>query len=341
MRNPRIYERLLILISERMSLNNKKFKIFAEGFKKHISHLKASLKKQAESFDKEVRKQASECVKAQGKYLRPMLVYSCAPSKNPEDAELQKRASSAELIHLASLIHDDVIDNADLRRGEDTVFKKFGARTAILLGDAIFAHAMQLSLSDGDRKISMKAVETVKTLSQGEIMQTLAKDRKTDMQKYISIIDGKTASLFEFACFLGASLECGAGSKWAEAAQKAGRHLGRAYQMFDDVCDWKISESESGKTAGTDFASEKQTLPVIVLLGEMPKKESAKLSKNLKSLSIEELKQKMREFGVLEKCAEIFEGEIAEARRAVDKFEKQNTKILEFCDALSEMMPRA
>ncbi|MBR4596807.1 MAG: polyprenyl synthetase family protein [Opitutales bacterium] len=324
-----------------MGLNNKKFKIFAESFKKHTSQLKASLRKQAAGFEKEVRKQASDCVKAQGKYLRPMLVYCCAPSIKPQDAELQKRASSVELIHLASLIHDDVIDNADLRRGEETIFKKFGARTAILLGDAIFAHAMQLALSDGSREISMKAVETVKTLSQGEIMQTLAKDRKTDMQKYLSIIDGKTASLFEFACFLGASLECGSGSEWAAAAQKAGKRLGRAYQMFDDVCDWKISESESGKTAGTDFLSEKQTLPVIVLLGEMPKKESAALSKNLKSRTPDELKQKMRRFGVLEKCVKIFEGEIAEARKAVAKFEGQNAKLLEFCDALSDMMPHS
>ena len=110
--------------------------------------------------------------------------------------------------------------------------------------------------------------------------------------------------------------------------------------MFDDVCDWKFSESESGKTAGTDFASEKQTLPVIVLLKELPKRESAELSKNLKSRSIDELKQKMRELGVLEKCAKIFDGEIAKARAAAAKFEKQNAKIIEFCGALGDMMPR-
>ena len=323
-----------------MSLNNKRFNIFAESFKRHTEHLKASLKKQAASFDKEVRRQAAECVKPQGKYLRPILVYCCAPSKKPSDAELQKRASAVELIHLASLIHDDVIDNADLRRGEDSIFKKFGARTAILLGDAIFAHAMQLSLSGGDPEVSQKAVQTVKTLSQGEIMQTLAKDRKTGMAKYVSIIDGKTASLFEFACFLGASLECGANSEWAAAAQKAGRHLGRAYQMFDDVCDWKMSEKESGKTSGTDFVSEKQTLPVIVLLKRLPRAESAEISKNFKSLSPDEIREKMREFGVLKECAEIFDQEIALARSQISKFADKNAKLLEFCGAMGAMMPR-
>lgn len=323
-----------------MKYQNARFEKFAESFEKHISELKSYLKKQAASFDVEVRKQAAECIKPQGKYLRPLLVYSSAPSKKYSDKELQKRAAAVELIHLASLIHDDVIDNADLRRDEETIFKKFGARTAILLGDAIFAHAMGLSVDGNAPEVSSRAIAVVKTLSQGEIMQTLALNRETDMARYISIIEGKTASLFEFACFLGASLECGAQSEWAKAAQKAGKALGRAYQMYDDICDWDMAESQSGKTAGTDFISEKQTLPVIILLKTLPKRESAKLSKNLKSHSPQDLRQMMSENGVFKKCAEIYEKEVEKARAAIAKFVGKNEKLLEFCDAISSMMPK-
>lgn len=323
-----------------MKHKNASFEKFADSFKKHIAELKASLKKQASSFDIEVRKQASECIKPQGKYLRPLLVYSSAPSKKYSNKDLQRRASAVELIHLASLIHDDVIDNADLRRDEETVFKKFGARTAILLGDAIFAHAMSLSLEGADNEVSMRAINVVKILSQGEIMQTLAKNHETNISRYISIIEGKTASLFEFACFLGASLESGSKSEWSKAAQKAGMALGRAYQMYDDICDWEMPESESGKTTGTDFISEKQTLPIIILLKTLPKAESAKLSKNLKIYSPQELREMMIKNDVFKKCAEIYEKEIEKARKAIEKFEDKNAKLLEFCDVISSMMPK-
>ena len=322
-----------------MSQDKGKFTGLSDKFSKHLDALKAYLKKQASSFKSEIKAEAAECVKPQGKYLRPLLVFACAPSSGPGDKSLLNRAATAELIHLASLIHDDVIDNADLRRNKETVFKKYGARTAILLGDAIFARAMEMAFMEKDEIVWKSSVCAVKTLCEGEVRQSLAKDKNLDFQKYVSIIEQKTASLFEFACFMGASLEKGSESDWSKAAQKAGRHLGTAYQIYDDICDWTTDESESGKTAGTDFIYEKHTLPLIVLLERLPAKQARRLESNLHGADPSEILAMMGECGVLEECFEVYKRQIKLARKAVAKFPKLNAALLEFCDEMDSLLP--
>lgn len=324
-----------------MSCKNRIFEGFCDKFEKHLSHFKAYLRKQADKFEPELNGAIAECVKPQGKYLRPLLLFASAPSIEYSDDTLQNRAAVVELIHLASLIHDDVIDNASMRRNSETIFKKFGTRTAILLGDAVFAHAMQLAFKERDERVWHMSVDAVKTLCEGEIRQSLGTEHEVSMQRYISIIEGKTATLFELACFMGASLSDTEDSAWAEAAKLAGKHLGRAYQMYDDVCDWVLTEQDSGKTVGTDLLSEKQTLPVIILLAKLPKAESEKISNNMSAFSAEELRNLMKANGVLEKCGEIFDSELKSAQDAIDKFPNKSANLLEFCSAIKSMMPRS
>lgn len=323
-----------------MSCKNRIFECFCDKFENHLSHFKAYLRKQADKFEPELNGAVMECVKPQGKYLRPLLLFASAPSIECSNGTLQNRAAVVELIHLASLIHDDVIDNASMRRNSETIFKKFGTRTAILLGDAVFAHAMQLAFKEQDERIWHMSVDAVKTLCEGEIRQSLGTEHEVSMQRYISIIEGKTATLFELACFMGASLSDAEDSAWAEAAKLAGKHLGRAYQMYDDVCDWVLTEQDSGKTVGTDLISEKQTLPVIILLARLPKAESEKISNNMSAFSAEELRNLMKANGVLEECGEIFDSELKSAQDAIDKFPNKSANLLEFCSAIKSMMPR-
>lgn len=324
-----------------MSGRKASFESISSRFSGHLDGLKSYLKSQAAAFGDEIRDSAAQCVSPQGKYLRPLLAFSCAPSCGADDARLLNRAATVELIHLASLIHDDVIDNADLRRGSETAFKRFGARTAVLLGDAIFARAMQMAFLEDDSSVWSRSVDAVKTLCEGEIRQSLARSAKCDMRRYLSVIEGKTASLFEFACFMGASLESGSDSPWARAAEEAGRRLGRAYQMYDDVCDWTMTEKESGKTSGTDFIFEKHTLPVLILLESLPEGDAERLSAHINGTPMESLRRMMRERRVIERCADFFDDEIRAALGAVAAFPEKNGPMKEFCREMTAIMPRS
>lgn len=324
-----------------MSPHSKKFDEFSDRFEKHLSQFKTYLKKQASKFEPELRNTAAECIKPQGKYLRPMLVFASACGVKPSDTSLQNRAAIVELIHLASLIHDDVIDNASMRRNSQTVFKKFGGRTAILLGDAIFAHAMQLAFKEEDQKVWKMSVNAVKDLCEGEVRQSLACNHDLTMKRYLSIIEGKTATLFEFSCFMGASIVDDKKGMWSSAALSAGKRLGRAYQMYDDVCDWILTEKDSGKTVGTDLLSDKQTLPILVLLPKLEKNLAKKLTRDLPSCDPQEICALMKANNVVEDCAKIYDAEIEKARKTISKFSDKNEHLLKFCDAMSELMPHS
>lgn len=315
-----------------MKSETKSFEKFSEGFSKNLSAFKGFLKRQTSEFSTELKSHASECIKPKGKYLRPLLVFSTAINKKHDNGSLLNRATVVELIHLASLIHDDVIDNANLRRSSETIFKKFGAKTAILLGDAIFAHAMLISLKENEERIWRESISTVRNLCEGEIRQSLAKDRNIDRKKYIEIVEGKTASLFKLACLFGSTLE--KDESWVKASTKAGNLLGIAYQIYDDICDWTMTEESSGKTLGTDLLSEKHTLPIIVLLEKLPRKESKMLAKELKEQNPKEIFKKMIEMDVMSTCIEIYNSYISDARESIKEFPDKNSKLLEFCTVM-------
>ncbi len=303
-----------------------------------MSAFKKFLKAQAACFESELREQVRDAVRPEGKFIRPMLVFASAP-ESADDKKLSRRAAIAELIHLSTLIHDDVIDNADMRRGEPTIGSKYGTKIAILLGDAIFAHTMTLSFEENDSALSAKASACVRAICEGEIKQTLA-DRNADISrgKYYKIVRGKTAVLFEFSCFMGA--ECGGDKAWAAAAESAGRELGIAYQIYDDICDWVKSEDELGKTLGTDLLSGKQTYPLILLLEKLDRKSASKLSKALRdsTASRDEIKAQMDKFGVMDLCKKEFLRRVGAARKILEAFPSEGKNLLLFCDAMDKLV---
>ncbi len=309
----------------------------AKDLKPQLADFKKFLVKQASTFEKEVRAAAKETISPKGKYIRPILVFLSA-SKKADAASLVRRATIAELVHLSTLIHDDVIDKADLRRKTPTPFKKYGAKTAILLGDAIFSHMMSLAFAENSMDVLKKTADCVKTICEGEIKQTLAdKSEIVSRKKYYDVAYGKTAALFELACNFGATTAKKTDPKWAKAAEEAGRQLGIAYQIYDDVCDWFMSEEDAGKTLGTDLISGKQTYPLIVLLEKLPRGESARLAKNLPSSDPAEILDMIRRFDVAAECRAEFDRRLKLAESAVAKFADESGGLLKFCAQMRKL----
>lgn len=247
--------------------------------KGHMGQLDACLREQLTAFEPEIRTMADYCIDTSGKRLRPALVFlSGWRDDTAASGELVRAAAVVELVHLATLVHDDIMDEADLRRNRRTASREFGAAAAVLLGDALFAHALTLAAQYPTPDICHAVADSTRKVCAGEIVQTLRR-RTTNISRadYFRVIDLKTAELFRLSCQLGARLG-GYEPGFAEAAARFGRHLGIAYQIYDDLVDFFGEERQIGKTLGTDLASGKLTLPLLVLQERLPEAERAELA---------------------------------------------------------------
>ena len=295
------------------------------------------LASQVKTFEKEVRVAAKESISPKGKFIRPTLVFAAANAGDEWDESLIRRAAIVELTHLSTLIHDDVIDGANMRRNAETPNSKYGAKTAILLGDAIFAHTMGLAVEENDLDTSRRVAACVKTICEGEIRQTLAdKTVRVTRQKYYDIAYGKTAALFSLACVLGAKSVKGEPG-WTDAAEEAGKQLGIAYQIYDDLCDWFMSEKDAGKTLGTDLLSGKQTFPLIAMIETMDDAEAEEFTSNLSIRKPDEIIERMKACGIEDICAAEIGRRIKGAEKAVKGYPELSGKLLDFCAAMREL----
>jgi octaprenyl-diphosphate synthase len=171
-----------------------------------------------------------------------------------------------ELIHLATLVHDDIMDGADLRRGRPTANAKWGNAITVLLGDALFAHALMLSTNFEDKEVIRKIAHSANSVCSGEIIQTQRRfDTQLSIEEYFRIIRMKTATLFESATELAARLNS-SDPAVVEALRVYGERLGTAYQVYDDCLDIAGNEATALKSLGTDFAKGKLTLPLLKTL---------------------------------------------------------------------------
>jgi octaprenyl-diphosphate synthase len=254
---------------------------FAEVFAllaPHQAELNRFLCGQLAAFEPEIRTMADYCIDTSGKRIRPALVFlSGWRGPTVVAPDLVRVAAVVELVHLATLVHDDIMDEADVRRNRRTAVREFGATAAVLLGDALFAHALHLATQFPTTEICAAVSESTRRVCAGEIVQTLRRG-STDITRadYERIVDLKTAELFRVSCFLGSRL-AGSATGYVEAASRFGRHLGIAYQIYDDLVDFFGDESRIGKTLGTDLASGKLTLPLLALLERLPAPERAAL----------------------------------------------------------------
>jgi len=204
-------------------------------------------------------------VSAGGKRLRPMITLIAAHACGGANPGTHALATAVEFIHTATLLHDDVVDDSDLRRGKKAAKNVWGNNASILVGDFLFARAFTLMVETGSLEILRILSTASSVIAEGEVHQLAAASR-TDLptEEYLSIIEAKTAALFEAAAEAGALSAGPEGAKHADALAAYGKNLGLAFQIVDDALDYGGTTAVIGKSVGDDFREGKTTLPVII-----------------------------------------------------------------------------
>ena len=256
-----------------------------------------------------------------GKGVRGTLITTISPKSN-------KLAAVVEAIHLASLLHDDVIDESTLRRGEISINAKYGDFTAVMLGDIIYSRAFY-ELTSFSEKIAKTISNAVYLLSQGELEDVkLSYEMNLDKNKYMSMIYKKTASLIEASC-KAAAIEEGFDE---EDFALYGKNIGLAFQIIDDLLDITQNEKTLGKPSMLDFKEGKMTLPYIYLFETMNDSEKEKLKslykKDLSESDKDWIKNKMHELGIISKCYNEAKELVDEAKNAIKKYNIPKLEII-------------
>lgn len=209
-------------------------------------------------------------VRAGGKRLRPALVLLTAQLGNPDRDHVFNLAMGVEFIHTATLVHDDLIDDAETRRGIPTVHADIGVNPAIIIGDYYFAKGAHLLATIGEPSIDLAISRTVMTICLGELLQmTSRRDYDQSFDEYLRKIAGKTATLLETCCYCGAVVG-GLEPARTEALRRYGHLLGMAFQIADDVLDYVATADELGKPVGADLRQGTVTLPFMLALQDPP-----------------------------------------------------------------------
>lgn len=209
-----------------------------------------------------------------GKRLRPALVVLSAGAFAYDGPHHHTLAAVVEFIHTATLLHDDVVDESELRRGQATASAMFGNAASVLVGDFLYSRAFQMMVEAGDMRVMQTLADATNVIAEGEVLQLLnCHDASVDTENYLHVIHCKTAKLFEAAMRLGAILG-GASEEQEQAAARYGMHLGTAFQLVDDVLDYSGDEHETGKNLGDDLAEGKPTLPLIYAMQHGNEKQS-------------------------------------------------------------------
>ena len=198
-----------------------------------------------------------------GKRLRPVLVLLAARALGYRGTHHVDLAAVVEFIHTATLLHDDVVDASELRRGRQSANAVFGNEASVLVGDFLYSRAFQMMVDVGSMRVMQILSDATNTIAEGEVLQLLnCHDPDTTEERYMDVIHYKTAKLFEAACQLGAVL-AGRPADEEQAMARYGMHLGTAFQLIDDVLDYSASSEQLGKNIGDDLAEGKPTLPLI------------------------------------------------------------------------------
>jgi octaprenyl-diphosphate synthase len=222
--------------------------------------------KQAAEFDPAVEGYVAYAIGGRGKRLRPLVALLAGGASGPITSGHVDLAMIVELVHIATLVHDDVMDEAERRRAQPTVNARWGNSLSVLLGDCLFAHALNLSTNFENSAVGRAISRTASEICSGEMIQTQRRfDLQLRVEDYLKVVRMKTGSLFAVAAELGALIN-DADSNTIEILKQFGMRVGTAYQVYDDCLDIAGSESATGKTLGTDLRKGKFTLPVLTFL---------------------------------------------------------------------------
>ncbi|MEY2480988.1 MAG: octaprenyl-diphosphate synthase [Verrucomicrobiota bacterium] len=233
---------------------------------RHLDEVDARIIEQANAFDPAIEGYVTYAIGGRGKRLRPVVALLSGGATGPITSQHVDLAVIVELIHLATLVHDDIMDEAERRRAQPTVNARWGNSLSVLLGDCLFAHALNLSADFENAEISRAIARTAREVCSGEMIQTQRRfDLHLGIDDYLRIVEMKTGSLFAAAAALGATIS-GADKDKIDMLRRYGMSIGTAYQIYDDCLDLAGTEAKTGKTLGTDLRKGKFTLPVLNFL---------------------------------------------------------------------------
>ncbi len=288
------------------------FQSFYALLEKERVKVEAILREQMRDVPEELSLPASSILFTNGKRLRPVLLLNICKMLGKVKRKAYYLAAAVELIHTASLIHDDIIDEADMRRGVPSVNVRWGSKVAVLVGDLLVAKAAKLTLRWGDRRIFPLVADTVEKMSKGEALELTMRGREdVTLRDYLRIINLKTASLFATTARIGA-IVAEANEEQERLLYLFGKNLGLAFQITDDILNITSEEQLMGKPISSDIKKGNLTLPYI-LLGNHKLRELLRLEPQC-------LREELEKRGVLKKAEEKAEGYIAKAKSYLAPF---------------------
>ncbi|PPE69054.1 octaprenyl diphosphate synthase [Caldimonas thermodepolymerans] len=260
-------------------------------------------------------------VSAGGKRIRPMLVLLVANALGFRGPERHELAAVVEFIHTATLLHDDVVDESELRRGRETANALFGNAPSVLVGDFLYSRAFQMMVSVNRMRVLQILADATNVIAEGEVLQLMnMHDPDIDVPAYLKVIRYKTAKLFEASARLGAVL-ADAPAAVEEACADYGRSLGTAFQLIDDALDYEGSTATLGKNVGDDLREGKPTLPLLIAIERGTPEQRELVRKAIEHGEVERLPEIIRivtETGALEATREAARAEAQRARSALD-----------------------
>ena len=279
-----------------------------------------------------IHKMTNYHLKSGGKKIRPLLTLSsaklCGYENGNRDVNL---AACVELIHNATLLHDDVIDNSNLRRGIKTSNTIWGNQSSILVGDYLLSRCFEMMVEDGSLEVLKLLSSTSSKIAQGEVLQLEYKGEIDILEeKYFSIINSKTAALFAAATRVGACIT-NKSKKEKDALESYGRNLGLSFQIADDALDYYSTKTIFGKEIGKDFYEGKVTLPIIFLCQKANSKEKMFLekifrNKNRSKLEFNETQNLIKKYGSIDSCFKRAEHFINISYNALNIFDPSKEK---------------
>ena len=293
------------------------------------------IRKQLVSHVPLVEKIGDYIISAGGKRLRPLLVLLAGKALGKSGEDLQLLAATIEFLHTSTLLHDDVVDKSDMRRGRSTANAQWGNAPSVLVGDFLYARSFEMMVTLGSMEVMKIISQATRVIAEGEVLQlSKVRDASTTEETYMQVIRGKTAMLFEASTHSAAAL-AQAPTEQAKALQTFGDALGIAFQLVDDLLDYQGDAATLGKNVGDDLAEGKPTLPLIYTMREGSPEQAKLVRTAIQKGGIEDLesiRQAVKDSGALAYTARLAQ-EYAE--RAINAL-----KVLpdsEYRDALEEL----
>lgn len=255
-----------------------------------------------------------------GKRLRPALAILCARACGYEDDSHINLATIIEFIHTATLLHDDVVDNSDMRRGKETANVLWGNEASVLVGDFLYTRSFEMMVEMNSMRLMQILSHTTNVIAEGEVLQLLnCHDASTTEARYLEVIHHKTAKLFESAGQLGAVISNASEDQEVAMAEYA-MHLGSAFQLVDDILDYSESSETIGKNIGDDLAEGKPTLPLINAMSKGSSQQAAVIKEAIENGQrerIQDIIQIISDTGSIEYTAQAARNEVAQAKQAL------------------------